>query len=157
MIPSVYIETTIPSFYYETRVDPASIAMRDWTHEWWYSARGGFDCFVSAAVVDELENGHHPRKQEKLQLVEALPWMEVNSEVEEIVAVYLANYLMPNDSLGDALHLAIASFHKADYILTWNCKHLANASKRQHIRRINERLRISTPEILTPLELMEAP
>lgn len=156
-MPSVYIETTIPSFYYETREDPESVAMRNWTREWWDSERVRFECFTSAAVVDELESGNYPGKPETLQLVQGLPWLEVNAEIEEIVEVYLANYLMPNDSVGDALHLAIASFHKADYLLTWNCKHLANANKRHHVRRINERLRISTPEILTPMELIEAP
>jgi predicted nucleic acid-binding protein len=155
MIPSVYIETTIPSFYYETREDAESVAMRNWTRQWWDAERVRFDCFTSAAVIEELESGNYPRKTEKMQLVEALPWLEVTTEIEEIVQVYLANHLMPNDSLGDALHLAIASFHKADYLLTWNCKHLANASKRQHVRRINERLRLSTPEILTPMELTE--
>ena len=62
---------------------------------------------------------------------------------------------MPKDTVGDAMHLAIASFYKMDFLLTWNCNHLANANKKKHIRRINERLRISTPEIITPLEIME--
>lgn len=154
-MPSVYIETTIPSFYHETREDAESVAMRNWTRQWWDSERGRFNCFTAAAVIEELESGDYPRKTEKLQLVKALPWLEVTAEIEEIVQVYLANYLMPNDALGDALHLAIATFHKADYLLTRNCKHLANASKRQHMRRINERLRLSTPEILTPMELTE--
>ena len=81
--------------------------------------------------------------------------LEINDDIRDIVEVYLKHYLMPKNELGDALHLAIASFHKMDYILTWNCNHLANANKRKHIRTINEILRIHTPEILTPLELME--
>lgn len=62
---------------------------------------------------------------------------------------------MPKNDLGDALHLAIASFHKIDYLLTWNCNHLANANKKKHMRIINERLRIHTPKVITPLEIME--
>ena len=58
-------------------------------------------------------------------------------------------------SIGDALHVAIASYHKMDYLLTWNCNHLANANKKKHLRRLNERLRLNTPEIITPLELMD--
>ena len=61
---------------------------------------------------------------------------------------------MPKDELGDALHLAIVSFHKMYFLLTWNCQHLANANKRDHIRRINERLKIFTPELVTPYELI---
>jgi hypothetical protein len=60
---------------------------------------------------------------------------------------------MPRILEGDALHLAYASFHKIDFLLTWNCNHLANANKRKHIRTINARLNLATPEIITPLEL----
>jgi len=62
---------------------------------------------------------------------------------------------MPNDPLGDALHLALASFHKCDYLLTWNCKHLANANKFQHIKRVNAMLDLYVPMLITPLELIE--
>ncbi len=105
--------------------------------------------------MDELEKGHHPRKEEKILLLSDLKYLEINDEIEEIVYVYIGNYLMPKDVVGDALHLAIASFYKMDYLLTWNCNHLANANKKKHIRRINERLRLSTPEIITFLEVME--
>jgi len=60
---------------------------------------------------------------------------------------------MPQVLKGDALHLAYASFYKIDFLLTWNCNHLANANKKQHIRRINAKLNLSTPEIVTPLQL----
>lgn len=62
---------------------------------------------------------------------------------------------MPQDATGDALHLALASFHKCDYLLTWNCKHIANANKVNHIRRINQMLQIHVPELVTPLELVQ--
>ena len=88
-------------------------------------------------------------------MISDLDYLEINSDIEAVVEVYLANFLMPQDVLGDALHLAIASYHKIDYLLTWNCNHLANSNKRKHIRQINERLRIFTPEILTPMELDE--
>ncbi len=61
---------------------------------------------------------------------------------------------MPADPTGDALHLALASVHKADYLLTWNCKHLANANKFDHIRRVNALLGLHVPALVTPLELM---
>ena len=58
---------------------------------------------------------------------------------------------MPVEIIGDALHVAIASYHKMDYLLTWNCSHLANANKKKHLRRLNERLRLNAPEIITML------
>ena len=60
---------------------------------------------------------------------------------------------MPDDILGDAVHLAYASYYKIDYLLTWNCNHLANANKKQHIKIINTKLDLFTPELITPLEL----
>ena len=61
---------------------------------------------------------------------------------------------MPADPVGDALHLALASVHKADYLVTWNCRHLANANKFDHIRRVNALLGLAVPALVTPLELM---
>nr|VFK57225.1 MAG: hypothetical protein BECKTC1821F_GA0114240_101552 [Candidatus Kentron sp. TC] len=68
---------------------------------------------------------------------------------------YVSNYLMPRTLAGDAAHLAYASYHNMEYLLTWNCNHLANANKRRHIRIINARLGLSTPEIVTPLQLFK--
>nr|VFJ71904.1 MAG: hypothetical protein BECKFW1821B_GA0114236_12414 [Candidatus Kentron sp. FW] len=84
-----------------------------------------------------------------------MEFLEINDNIKRIIEVYISNYLMPKDVLGDALHLAITSFHKIDYLLTWSCNHLANANKKKRIRMINERLRLATPEIITPLELLE--
>ncbi len=152
---SVYLETSIPSFYHETRIEPEFVAIRNWTRLWWDNSKKGFICYTSEAVFNELESGEYPKKEEKIELIRDIPILEINDEIEEIVEVYISNYLMPKDDLGDALHLAIASFHKMDYLLTWNCKHLANANKKKHIRRINERLRIHTPDVITPLEITE--
>ena len=76
-------------------------------------------------------------------------------EIIDIVEVYIKHKLMPRDPVGDALHLALASYHKCDFLLTWNCKNLANANKFGHIRRINGLLGLYTPNIVTPLELLE--
>ena len=67
--------------------------------------------------------------------------------------MYIDNYVMPKSLIGDAIHLAYASFYDIQYLLTWNCNHLANANKRKHIIAINNRIGLSTPEIITPLEL----
>jgi predicted nucleic acid-binding protein len=152
---TVYIETSIPSFYYEVRTEAEFVAMRNWTRLWWDESRDLLECYTSEAVLHELESGEHPEKETKLLLVKDLALLKITDDIQEIVEAYISHCLMPKDELGDALHLALASFHKMDYLLTWNCNHLANANKRKHIRRINERLRIHTPEILTPLELME--
>jgi hypothetical protein len=81
--------------------------------------------------------------------------MPVADEVVEIVEAYIAHRLMPRDPVGDALHLALASFHKCDFLLTWNCQHLANANKFAHIRRLHAIMALHVPALVTPLELME--
>ncbi len=129
--------------------------MRQWTQEWWKSKKDNYQCFTSDAVINELEMGDYPKKNEKLSLLANVELLEINPSIEEIVEVYLAHYLMPKNDLGDALHLAIASYYKIDFLLTWNCRHLANANKRAHIRRINERLSLFTPALVTPNQLTE--
>ncbi len=62
--------------------------------------------------------------------------------------------VMPRDPAGDALHLAAASFHRCDFLVTWNCQHLANANKFGHIRRVNSIIGLGNPALVTPLELL---
>ena len=133
MKPSVYIETTIPSFYHEVRTEPEMIARRVWTREWWDNHRARYEVFTSEAVIEELEIGTFPEKDNALALVAPLSLLAVSEAIADAVAVYIAHYVMPADPAGDALHLAIASFHKCDFLLTWNCQHLANANKFGHI------------------------
>lgn len=72
-----------------------------------------------------------------------------------VVEAYIARRVIPADPAGDALHLALASLHRCDFLVTWNCKHLANANKFGHIRRVNTLLGIYVPGLVTPLELQE--
>jgi hypothetical protein len=82
--------------------------------------------------------------------MEILPKID---EILDIAKIYIKNFVMPDGFKGDAIHLAYASVYKIDFLLTWNCKHLANANKKPHIRKINTKLGLFIPEIITPLEL----
>lgn len=124
----VYIETTIPSFYYEVREEPTMVARRLWTREWFDSVPEFDELVTSAAVLDELERGTFPGREDAVRMVQKLTPLQVSAEVLEIVREYIARKLMPLDPSGDALHLAVASFHDCDFLVTWNCKHLANAN-----------------------------
>jgi hypothetical protein len=137
MSPKVYIETSIPSFYYELRTEPDMVARRDWTRDWWDNHRQNYliKDRASALLSDVL-------------------LLEVDDPIAEIVEAYIHRKLMPQDPLGDALHLALASYHKCDFLLTWNCKHLANANKFDHISRVNTLLGLYVPKLVTPLELL---
>jgi predicted nucleic acid-binding protein len=150
----VYVETTIPSFYFELRTSPEVVARREWTRRWWNIARDQYELVTSEAALDELASGLPERSSERLSLVQNLPLLPVVPAIVAIVQTYLQHKLMPVDPGGDALHLATASFHKCDFLVTWNCQHLANANKFGHIRRINTMLGLFVPAIVTPLELL---
>jgi predicted nucleic acid-binding protein len=113
-----------------------------------------YEAYISEFVVVELEEGEYPGKSKALSLVRDIPRLAANRDIQEIAGVYLVHKLMPSVDVRDALHLAFASNYKMDYLLTWNCAHLANGHKRRHIRVINTRLGLWTPEIVTPLELV---
>ena len=107
-------------------------------------------------MLDELNRGNFSGKSEAIKLISGLLFVPIESVVAEIVEVYIQQQLMPKDPLGDALHLALASYHKCDFLLTWNCRHLANANKFGHIRRLNVMLGLYVPTLVTPLELIGA-
>lgn len=130
-------------------------ARRDWTQQGWDEEQQNYELVTSVAVLDEIDNGDYPKKKDSLALVAEIPLVSIEAEIVEIVQVYIEHKVMPSNPLGDALHLASASFHKCDFLLTWNCKHLANANKFGHIRRINALLGLYVPNLVTPLELLE--
>lgn len=156
MNTTIYIETTIPSFHTETREDVEIQIRRKWTREWWSLPKSGQRLVTSAIVFEELEQiPSEARRKESLDLIRPLELLDYTAEVAEVVDVYLRHKLMPLEALGDADHLALASFYNCDMLVTWNCKHLANANKTDHIRRVNALLGLRTPLLVTPLELLE--
>ncbi len=129
------------------------IARRTWTREWWERYKERYELVTSEAVVAELEEGEYQTQADAVKLVAGLPRLDIPDEIAEIIDTYLINHLMPRERLGDALHLALASYHKCDFLLTWNCSHIANANKFEHIRIINTRLGLFVPALVTPIEL----
>ena len=151
----VYIESSIPSFYVETRAEPEMVARRRWTREWWDTRRHAYEVVASFAVLEELEGGDYPNREEALRLIAGLPLLPVEPAIDAIVEAYIDRHLMPADPRGDALHLALASYHNCHFLLTWNCRHLANANKFDHIRFVNSELGLFCPILTTPVELLE--
>lgn len=153
-LPQVYVETSIPSFYHTTRKGAAAVARREWTRRWWSTARERYTLVSSEPVLDELGRGNYPSKEAALSLARELQLLELAPPIAEIVEAYVRHRLMPEDPAGDALHLALASYHKCEFMVTWNCRHLANANKYGHIRRVNNLLGLYVPVLATPLELL---
>lgn len=152
--PLVYIETTIPSFYHDFRPDPEIVARRHWTREWWAGARERYSLLTSELVVDELSAGISQLVPLRLHLIKDVPELSVTSEVSAIAETYMRHKLMPSNPGNDAFHLALASLSGCMFLVTWNCRHLANENKALHIQKINQRLGLRSPEIVTPLNLL---
>jgi predicted nucleic acid-binding protein len=152
---SLYLDTTIPSYYYDQRKELDIRYRRKITKAWWNDEKDFFDLYISELVLVELQRGNYPQKEKVVRLVKDISILPIVSEIEDIVREYLKNYLMPRIDMGDAFHLAYASFYKIDYLLTWNCNHLANVNKKEHIEAINRKLKLFVPEIITPLQLFK--
>ncbi len=104
-------------------------------------------------MIKEISNPVYPNWDKVTELSNKIPVLENIPEIQGIVKIYLENKLMPADDFGDAAHLAIASYYSIDFLMTWNCIHLANANKTEHIRRINMLLGLISPELITPEQL----
>ena len=152
----VYIETTIPSFYYTLRRDLESLAKQSWTRKWWKEYADQFTLVSSTAVIDELRRGTSEKTQARIGLIKDLEMLPASSRINQIAQTYIDRSIMPQGLFGDAHHLALASFYNADALLTWNCKHLANLNKIYLIRQINQELGLPTPELATPLNYLGA-
>lgn len=151
---SVYIETTIPSYYFETRKNAEAVAWRLTTVRWWQRARDAFELVTSSVVDAELDAAPSVKAQSCKRLIATLPRLDVNAEVTQVAKEYIAQRLVPRRAVADSFHLALASVHRIDHLLTWNCKHLANVNKAKHLAVINRRLGLTVPTVATPYTLL---
>ena len=151
------MDATIPSFYYEQRPETILQAWRKITVEFWHYARDRYELYVSDEAIRELQDTGYPEDKRRncLALVAELPRLAVAPEVTELAAYYVSEGAMPSTDLGDAFHLALATWYRIHYLVTWNCKHLANANKFDHIDLLNSRRRLVSPLIVTPEQLLE--
>ena len=150
----IYIDTSIPSAYYTLRTDEGSFARQRITRQWWDKYANSFILTSSPAVIEELSDGTSKKTQDRIALVENLEILPITAEIRQITQIYIHRLIMPQDPSGDALHLAIASFHGMDALLTWNRSHIANANKIPFIQRINRELGLATPDLTTPLNYL---
>jgi predicted nucleic acid-binding protein len=151
MRATVYIETTVPSYYCDNRSELAADIAR--TRQWWDKERKDYECFISEVVLSELAEGNYPSRKECLALVDELPVLAINEDIVRIATVYQTRKFMPLVPPRDALHVSIASYYRLDFLLTWNCRHLANANKTRHLRELNLELGLYVPQLVTPDQL----
>jgi len=153
--PKVYLETTIPSLLtaWPSR-DLIIAADQQITKEWWRTRRHDFELFVSQVVLDEAAEGDKAAAAERLAQIRRLPILEVNGDVEKVARAVLNSGVVPPKASNDALHLAVAAVHRMHFLLTWNCRPLANAAIGGQRGAACRQAGFERPVICTPKELM---
>lgn len=154
---SVYLETSFISYLVARPSRDVIVAgHQQTTQQWWVSRRGLFECSISQVVIDEASIGDTAEVAKRLAIIRGLAIVDVTSNAEALTQAIMAAGILPSHAFPDAAHVAVSAVHKLDYLLTWNCKHLANAQIARRIGAVCEQLGYKMPIICTPDELMGA-
>lgn len=153
--PKVYAETSVVSYLTALLSrDLIREAHQQLTRQWW-SGRGGFDIYISQFALDEASAGHAEPASRRLAALEDAVLLEITDDATALAAALLAGGGFPQKARIDAFHVTIATVHGMDYLLSWNCRHIANATLRGKIESICRDAGFEPPVICTPLELVE--
>ncbi|SPE36523.1 conserved hypothetical protein [Candidatus Sulfopaludibacter sp. SbA6] len=139
MKAKLYLETTIPSYLVgRPSRDLLVAAHQEITRDWWESRRSEFDLYVSELVVQEVRAGDAHLANQRLEILRGVPILAVNDEILQLAEDLITEGPIPRKAAGDAAHIAIATVYGCEYLLTWNCRHIANAELHRAIRRVVE-------------------
>lgn len=143
---SIYLETSVVGAY----LDNDEPFRRDLTIRWWEHELGSYEPYVSLLVQRELERMPEARRASYLRLVEPLPRLEIADEAPILAEGYISRGIFHRKYIGDALHVALASYHKIDFLVTWNFGYLANVHRQARVRLFNTAAGFFVPSIVTP-------
>ena len=124
------------------------------TREWWEKRKSAFDLFISQFVVDESKAGDRLAGAARLKVIAGLPRLDITPAVGALASSLMSSGVIPRRAATDAAHIAIAAVHGMDFLMTWNCAHLANAIIAKSVANVCERLDFACPHICTPEELL---
>jgi len=153
--PRLYIETSVVSYLtvHPSR-DVVIAGQQQITSEWWIR-RHRFELFASDAVIAEAGRGDPEAATRRLEALAGIPLLDATQDAQDLTDEILRTATMPPKAAVDAAHVAIATVHGLDFLLTWNCTHIANASNRPKIEKVCRSLGYQVPVICTPFELLE--
>ncbi|MFO1430572.1 MAG: type II toxin-antitoxin system VapC family toxin [Candidatus Competibacteraceae bacterium] len=156
MKPTVYIETSVVS-YLTARPsrDLIIAAHQQITRDWWDIVLPKCEAFISAIVLEETAKGDPEAARLRLNQLDSFQVLEVFEEVRRLAEAYFTATQLPERARADSYHLALASWHGLDYLVSWNCTHIVSGRVRMLVEEINATFGIRTPIICTPEELME--
>ena len=155
--PTVYIESSVISYLAARASRDVMVAGHQVaTAEWWDSCLPKLRAFISPVVIQEVSDGDPEAAAKRQAVARGIEQLDITDEVTLLAREYFDAIVLPESARGDALHLALATCHGLDYLVTWNCRHLANERVRRIVREINDRQGLGTPMICTPEELLES-
>jgi predicted nucleic acid-binding protein len=155
MSETVYIETSILGYLTARSTNNLILAANiEVTKEWWKFHRRVFTLYISQVVLDEVARGDTEIAVQRLEMLDGVPLVELNQAVLNLSAQFLAQSNLPAKASDDAVHIAAATVHGLDYLLTWNCKHIANAQIQRKLAEISLDFGYQLPIICTPYELL---
>lgn len=146
MKQSLYLETSVIGAY----LDNGEPFRRDLTIRWWEHEMPDYRSVISPLVKAELHRLTEPHRTSYLKLAQNLEEVELNDEAAILAEGYISRGIFHRKYIADALHVAIASWHKIDYLVTWNFGHLANVRRQARIRLFNTAAGFFVPMIVTP-------
>ncbi len=153
--PTLYLETSVPSYYTaRPSTDLVVLTHQHLTREWWENRLDSYEVYVSEVVYDEIQRGDAEAARRRVASIESFPMLDVTDETESLAMHYINELPLPESALADALHLAVTSINGLDYLVTWNCRHIARGSVKRKLPQLNTAQGLSSPTICTPEELL---
>ncbi|MBN2490384.1 MAG: type II toxin-antitoxin system VapC family toxin [Planctomycetes bacterium] len=154
--PAVYLETTVIGYATSRPSRDLVVAARQQiTHEWFALRASTYELFISQLVATEASAGDENAARERAAFLEGIARLRVTNAAGELAARLVESGVIPRTAAEDALHIAVATVHGVDYLLSWNCRHIANATMRQAIECACREAGYEPPVICTPEELMD--
>ncbi len=153
--PTLYLETSVPSYYTARQSPDLVIAGHQLvTRDWWENHVDKYKVYISELVQEEAERGDAKAAQRRLEAIAPFEMISVTQKALDLAAVYIQKLPIPVSAEADAVHLALASVNDIDYLLTWNCRHIARGSIIRTIPAVNAEYGYGSPTICTPEELV---
>jgi hypothetical protein len=150
----IYIESTIPSYLASRPArDLLQAARQQMTKDWWDLKRQKHELFTSQIVLDEIAEGERLMANRRLKIMSGIPVLDLTTEAADLTRQILDSGLVPAKVDADAAHIALATVHQMDILLTWNCRHIANVEIQARLRRLVEAESYELPAICTMDEL----
>ena len=155
MKPKIFLESTIPSLLVaRTSRDVAIAGQQQTTRDWWENRRRHYKLHVSELVLDEISQGEPAMAAARQTVLKECAILPALDEARELGEAIVKAGLIPAKAAADAFHIATAAVHHMDFLLTWNCRHIANAAISNRLRSLCEKAGYEVPVLCTPYELM---